>query len=306
MANSIFISYRRSDSQHAAFAIADRLRWAFGAEEVFFDRGSVPAGDEWPETLKRGVEAAKVFLAIIGERWLLSADEWGRRRIDVPTDWVRLELAAALAARAAGNTSIIPVLLGNARRLHRDAFDETLQPLADLEPQLLREDQWEEGLEGLIVATGRAAGLPRMVREGGRNPNGSPARPRRVQSTQRSMSDAEVRAALEPLARWQLQWAPHPWGIGGEAQEITKSYDFVSFADAIAFMAHAARDIDLWSPPHHPRWENQWKVINVSFSTWDVDCRVTRLDIAAAKKFDNLVASWNRSGSEPAVSAPTR
>jgi hypothetical protein len=36
MANSIFVSYRRFDSQHATFAIADRLRWAFGADEVFF------------------------------------------------------------------------------------------------------------------------------------------------------------------------------------------------------------------------------------------------------------------------------
>ena len=30
MPESIFISYRRTDSQHAVFAIADRLRWTFG------------------------------------------------------------------------------------------------------------------------------------------------------------------------------------------------------------------------------------------------------------------------------------
>jgi hypothetical protein len=39
-----------------------------------------------------------------------------------------------------------------------------------------------------------------------------------------------------------------------------------------------------WDPPHHPRWENQWKVVNVFFSTWNVDCRVTKLDIDAARQ----------------------
>ena len=99
--------------------------------------------------------------------------------------------------------------------------------------------------------------------------------------------------SLEPLARWHLQWGPHEWCAGGNAQEIVKSYDFPSFADAVAFMAAAAKEIDAWKPPHHPRWENQWKVLNVFFTTWNVDCRVTKLDIAAAKKFDAIVAAWN-------------
>ena len=57
MPNSIFISYRRLDSQHATFAIADRLSWAFGADEVFFDRGSIRAGHQWPDALERGLNA---------------------------------------------------------------------------------------------------------------------------------------------------------------------------------------------------------------------------------------------------------
>lgn len=80
---------------------------------------------------------------------------------------------------------------------------------------------------------------------------------------------------------------------GGNAQEIVKCYDFPSFADVVAFMTTAAKEIDAWDPPHHPRWENQWKVLNVFFTTWDVDRRVTKLDIAAAKEFDAIVARWN-------------
>jgi pterin-4a-carbinolamine dehydratase len=91
-----------------------------------------------------------------------------------------------------------------------------------------------------------------------------------------------------------LQWGAHPWGIGGQAQEITRSYDFESFAQAIDFMSQVSTQIDEWKPPHHPRWENQWKVVTVWFTTWDVDCRVTKLDIEAAEKLDKLYRDWRR------------
>ena len=299
MPHSIFISYRRLDSQHATFAIADRLRWAFGEGEVFFDRGSISAGNEWPAMLRRGLQKARVLVLIVGEAWLSTADEWGRRRIDDPDDWVRREIVTALKANKKRGTEIIPVFLDGAPELRREAFDPPLRDIARFQPKRLRVDDWEQGLEDLIVTIAKATGLKRATAAGSRNPNGSPARPQRVQAKRRKMTDAEVRKALEPLARWQLQRGPHPWGAGGEAQEITKSFDFPSFADAIAFMSAASKEIDAWKPPHHPRWENQWKVLNVFFSTWDVDCRVTALDIAAAKKFDQLVVSLSSTPRSP-------
>lgn len=288
MARSIFISYRRLDSQHATFAIADRLRWAFGADEVFFDRGSIRSGHEWPESLRQGLEVAKVLLVVMGKRWLTTADEWGRRRIDNSNDWVRREISTGLTRREQSGTQIIPILVSGAQRLRAEALDASLQALADIEPAKLDDDGWENQLEELIVTIARTTGLSRIQRDGDRNPNGSPARPEKRQGKQVPMSDVEIRAHLESLTHWHLQWGPHLWGRGGQAQEICKSYEFESFANAIDFMARASRQIDKWSPPHHPRWENQWKVVSVFFSTWDVDCRVTKLDIEAAKKFDAL------------------
>ena len=296
MPNSIFISYRRLDAQHATFAIADRLRWAFGGEEVFFDRGSIRAGNLWPDSLRHGLAEARVFVPVMGEAWLRTADEWGRRRIDDEHDWVRQEVLAALKANAAGQAEIVPVLLEKTQRLRAEAVDVPLQHLASFEPHLLGADNWEQGLEELIQIVARKGTLSRIASLSDRNPNGSPARPRPVQRAQQPMTDAEVRDALLPLARWQLQWGAHAWGAGGYAQEIMKSYDFSSFAETIAFMADAARAIDAWKPPHHPRWENQWKVLNVFFTTWDVNCRVTKLDIKAAQKFDELVTKWRASG----------
>jgi tetratricopeptide (TPR) repeat protein len=51
-----------------------------------------------------------VLLAVIGPRWLSTADAASRRRIDDPQDWVRRELAEALAA----GVRVIPVLTDGA------------------------------------------------------------------------------------------------------------------------------------------------------------------------------------------------
>ena len=114
--------------------------------------------------------------------------------------------------------------------------------LASIEPMMLGDNEWGNQLESLIVASAEATGMERATVSSDRNPNGSPARPPRLQKAQVPLSDAEVRELLEPLARWHLRRGAHPWGVGGQAQEITKSYDFDSFADAIDFMASAAQN----------------------------------------------------------------
>ena len=63
------------------------------------------------------------------------------------------------------------------------------------------------------------------------------------------------------LKRHIVEWAAHEWGIEGKAQEIVKRYTFGEFVDAVEFMRWAAPRInDEWQPPHHPRWENQWRL----------------------------------------------
>jgi pterin-4a-carbinolamine dehydratase len=288
MANSIFISYRRSDSQHAAFAIADRLRWAFGQDEVFFDRGSIEGGDEWSESIRNALQSARVVLVVIGARWLRIADEWGRRRLDDPNDWVRREVCEALARQGAAQAEVIPVYLDGVAALAVPALDPPLQRLSALQSVALPDEFWEAALEKLIEIVAARGNIRRANREGGRNPNGSLAKPEPLQRNRKVMTDEEVRIALSPLSFWQLNWSPHSWGAGQQAQEITKCYEFRSFDDAIRFMSYAAAAVGKWRPPHHPRWENQWKVVVASFSTWDVGCRVTDLDIAAAKELDRL------------------
>ena len=295
MPHTIFVSYRRADSQHAAFAIVDRLRWAFGQDQVFFDRGSIQGGADWSQSIRQAVATARVVLVVIGPDWLRVTDEWGRRRIDDPEDWVRQELCVALERATQQQAHLVQVYLDGTPALDPRALDGPLKRLPALQRERLSNDHWEAALDRLIDLVAGHAGLQRLQTEG-RFPNGALARPAPGQGQRQPLDDEQVRARLPALPGWQLGWSPHPWGLNRRAQELSRVYDFPSFLSALAFMGRAASAIDGWRPPHHPRWENQWKAVSVAFSTWDVGCRITELDFEAARRLDRLFLEHQRQG----------
>jgi len=48
----IFINYRHADTQPTAELLYTRLEQHFGADNVFYDRGSLTAGMRWLEEIK--------------------------------------------------------------------------------------------------------------------------------------------------------------------------------------------------------------------------------------------------------------
>lgn len=107
--NQIFISYRRSDSAFAAGRLYDRLKQSFGSENVFMDIDSIDLGIDFAEHIERAVGTCDVLVAIIGRSWLQAAER-GRRLLDNPDDFVRIEIEAALKR----NIFVIPVLVDRA------------------------------------------------------------------------------------------------------------------------------------------------------------------------------------------------
>ena len=105
----IAISYRRQDSSPVAGRLYDRLQAEFGKGSVFMDFDSIPYGVDFREHIKQTLQRAKVVVAIIGPEWTGSAKDLSNRRIDDPTDFVRLEVASALE----NGIPIIPVLINN-------------------------------------------------------------------------------------------------------------------------------------------------------------------------------------------------
>lgn len=92
----IFISYRRDDSGGHAGALARELGQRFGAEHVFLDLDDIRGGQDFVAALEQALGQCDVLIDLIGRHWLAAADGQERRRLDVPGDFVRMEIAGAL------------------------------------------------------------------------------------------------------------------------------------------------------------------------------------------------------------------
>lgn len=121
----IFISYRRQETAYPAGWLYDRLADRFGEDQVFKDVDSIEPGDDFIEVITSAVGSCDVLLALIGDRWLTIADEDGRRRLDNPDDFVRLEIEAALMR----NVRVIPILVDGANMPRTSELPPTLAAL---------------------------------------------------------------------------------------------------------------------------------------------------------------------------------
>ena len=123
---SIFISYRRSDSRSATERIYDRLKAKFGKDLIFKDASSILGGTDFAVRLEQAVSQCKMLLVIIGKTWLTVTNADGTRRLDNPEDWVRIEIEAALNR----DIPVIPVLIEGAKMPSKSELPESLQRLA--------------------------------------------------------------------------------------------------------------------------------------------------------------------------------
>jgi hypothetical protein len=107
----IFLSYRREETDFPAGWLHDRLAAHFGRDQVFRDVDDIPLGANFPEVIAKAVASCDVLLALIGSQWVTITDEEGKRRLDDPNDFVRLEIEAALQR----GVLVIPILVRGAK-----------------------------------------------------------------------------------------------------------------------------------------------------------------------------------------------
>jgi hypothetical protein len=107
----LFISYRREDSAGYAGRVYDRLEREFGRGLLVMDVDSISLGANFIKVISEEVAKCAVLLAIIGPRWVDALDEDGKRRLENPDDFVRVELATALKR----GIPVIPILLEGTR-----------------------------------------------------------------------------------------------------------------------------------------------------------------------------------------------
>lgn len=212
----IFISYRRAVSAYQARALADRLSAAFGKSHVFLDIDAIPPGETFESYILRRIDTADVFLALLAQGTL--------DRIHDPDDWVRREIAHALAlpqiriipVRIDGflptpadlPPDLMPLLDRNAVRLEHELFEETadrlIRHIRETEPQgkARPRSRWRLGLmvAGLLIAAVAIGGVFVLMQSGISTPTED------IQTTD-DMPTPATEATEAPLTA-NGQWSP--------------------------------------------------------------------------------------------------
>lgn len=210
------------------------------------------------------------------------SDEWGQRRIDKDTDWVRQEIAEALRD---GRKTIIPVLIQAGRIPPVSVLPDDIAGISKKQAIELRRDYWDHDIK-LLTAQIR---LDENTGEALQRPL-SPY-PRNVPIGPDPISDEKINLILRnELKSWRKVVSPLPEDLSKVRIELHREYLFQSFQEAIRFMGQIAPGCDIAN--HHPRWENLWKVIRVYLTTWDIGHKISDRDVQLARYFDQAYAEF--------------
>ena len=145
---SIFLSYRREDSEGQAGRLYDDLVAVFGSDSVFMDVAAIQPGRDFRKSIDQSLNSCGVFLSLIGKNWLSAKDASGQRRLDDPADFVRIETGAALKR----DIPVIPVLVQGASAPKPDQLPDDLKELAFRNAVELTHARWDSDIEVLIKA----------------------------------------------------------------------------------------------------------------------------------------------------------
>jgi len=143
---SIFIGYRRRDSQGFAGRVADDLIEQFGAARIFRD-DDIPEGADFTAVLDAALTGCQVLIVVIGPEWIHASDADGRRRLLDPEDWVRREIEESFKR----GIRLLPVLVGGASMPRAEDLPDTLAPLTRIQAFEMSDRGWDEQLERLAA-----------------------------------------------------------------------------------------------------------------------------------------------------------
>lgn len=142
----VVISYRRDDaSGHAGHLYAD-LAHRFGEDHVFLDIDNIAPGLDFAEVITDAIHSADVLIVVIGRTWLSGTDRHGRRKIDRPDDFVRLELESAID----NGLRVLPVLVQEAEMPLPEDLPPSLATLARRNALEISDKRWKHDVAELV------------------------------------------------------------------------------------------------------------------------------------------------------------
>jgi hypothetical protein len=200
--SGVFLSYRRDDSAGFAGRLADGLEAEFGAGSVFRDVDDIRPGDDFQLAIDSQLRSVDAVLVLIGPRWLEARID-GARRLDEPADFVRQEVATALAS----GKPVIPLLVGGALMPGEADLPAPLAGLARRQAVVLSDGGWQGDVARLVASL-----RPLLGRRPGAAEN----------SRRRLVGGAALLVALGLALLWLRPPAPAPEPVaqGGQATAI--------------------------------------------------------------------------------------
>ena len=291
MSKPIFISYRRADSASETGRLHDSIVKELGEEVVFMDTSSIELGAQWTQELEDALQSAQVVVVVIGPDWLRISDEWGMRRIDQENDWVRREIEVTLNS----DKKLLPVLVKGAKLPPAGKLPQSIKDLTQRQAVDIRDEYWDHDIQ-LVLQQLRVQIKKEQPNKGKKvseiepYPTAPPEKPDPI-------SEDKLQIALNgSLSNWVKVVSPLPENSTKVRTEISRTYRFKSFLDAIRFMNQVAPGCDI--AMHHPRWENIWKTIDVYLTTWDIGHQISDRDIQLAKYLDRAYSEFDASVDE--------
>jgi pterin-4a-carbinolamine dehydratase len=270
----IFISYRRLDSAIFSQWLAVQLSAAYGQDRVFIDTQNIRTADAWAEQIEDRLKSAPLMILVVGKNWLSVSDDYGRRRIDLPDDWVRREIETSLAS----GKKIVPLLIEDATLPAKEALPESIAPLLGIKARSLNLEAMQKDIADLVkdvgVLLGRAPISPEI------------AYPFPLLKI-KPLDEQNLQILKERLPTWQVVTRADE---KGPKTELMRKFEFKSFRDAIHFMNTAARFID--QKNHHPEWTNIWRTLIVYLTTWDIGSKPSMEDVDVAAYLDELYQAY--------------
>src|ERR1039457_5606134 len=197
---SIFINYRRNDSEGEAGRLFDDLVSHFSDESVFMDVAAIEPGRDFRKAIDHSIANCDALLALIGLEWLEAKNATGGRRLDDPNDFVRIELASALRR----DIPVIPVLVRGAKMPHVEQLPEDLKELAYRNAVELTHPRWKSDVQVLIRALQPFMDEPSVgSADGDKEPRGRREEPPAAQASGRESNVAAVASTIDAQTREQ-------------------------------------------------------------------------------------------------------
>ena len=157
-------------------------------------RGFIPLGLNFVTILRQEVSACDVLLALIGPRWAGIRNEAGGRCLDNELDFVRIEIATALAR----DIPVVPVLFDGAAIPRQDELPDELKELALRNGLSIRHDSFHADAGRLARALEAIAAEP----EAQTSKRGCAERPERGEEGPNGSTAARASKTV-PCLRWR-------------------------------------------------------------------------------------------------------